>query len=570
MGAILYYRQSKESNDSISIPIQQAACREYANAHGWEVVAEIADEGNSGTEHRLPWRRRDHFPEVMALAEAGGIDTLVVYRWSRLSRTRRAQIEITDLLDKQGVTVRAATEDFDPTTAGGRFARDQMLSFAAFEADLKGEQWREAQANRIRRGLPGGGGPKFGYYRETVETESGRKPVGLHLVDPVTGPILREMYLRYAAGSGFRVIRDYLNERGVPTVRGGHWRNTRVASVLDSGFGAGLLIHRGKPDTTYFPGAHEPVISPEDWRAYQSARAHRRRPRRQQPASRWYLSGIVVCGKCLKSMLRLGGGHVDLCCSANRDQGKVACDGTFIAQPIVERVVAAWIEGHVQDIASGDDAAAREANVVTGLDERLAAVLRRLARLAELRADGELDADGYRGARARALGEKHKIEALRAHHHGATPGGPPTPDDRVDLPRRMLERVEIHDDRVVIVPVTGKEGVIARRVSTQRRPARGKPARPQRGRRRIRESARSRARAAALERDAERRAGLRRRFGQAVADNQAAEADTARTYRDLRQLLDDRLQAHGHATREAIRQALGRLEIAAIQGIDVS
>lgn len=110
--------------------------------------------------------------------------------------------------------------------------------------------------------------------------------------DPVTGPILATLYDRYIAGESFNQIANSLNREGIPSQTGRLWWVASLIITLDSGFAAGYVKAYGGLQ----PGAHEPVITPEVWQAYQRKRRHRRRmPARTIAAAHPY-AGLVRCG----------------------------------------------------------------------------------------------------------------------------------------------------------------------------------------------------------------------------------------------------------------------------------
>lgn len=100
---------------------------------------------------------------------------------------------------------------------------------------------------------PTNSGARFGY----VKTEDGTfKP------DPRTGPVLRDLYLRYTACAGFQALTRDLNERGFTSTRGNEWIVQSLPRALDSGFGAGLLVRNR---TELAEVGHEAVITPAEW-----------------------------------------------------------------------------------------------------------------------------------------------------------------------------------------------------------------------------------------------------------------------------------------------------------------
>jgi len=81
--SIVYARFSPrpDAAESESIQYQFEACREYAEAHGYEVEAYFSDEGVSGA---VEWEKRPGLRNALASIPSGGV--LIVHNWDRLAR----------------------------------------------------------------------------------------------------------------------------------------------------------------------------------------------------------------------------------------------------------------------------------------------------------------------------------------------------------------------------------------------------------------------------------------------------------------------------------------------------
>lgn len=425
--AVIYVRQSKEREESTSIEDQERLCRMLCDREGWEVVEVVIDRDTSGSE--IPWRKRKHFPRVFDL----DVDMMVVYRWSRLSRDDFDQREILKRWGALGRKVEAQAEPVDASTASGVLHRGILLEFAAHEAREKSERWKEALARRAERGLPKNGVPRFGYVRNEDKTFS---------PDPVTGPVLRELYLRYTAGAGFQGLCKWLNDEGVTTTRGREWGVHSLIRALDSGFGAGLLINGRTPHETYSPGVHEPVITGEEWEAYRRARKARAGlpPKRKNP--RWYLSGLVRCGLCGAPMLvnSYTDAKSQAICSAYKN--KRTCSGVWVNRVDVEHRVGMWLGGEIENLAaqmpSRDEERARAQSTVERLEADLAANEAAQGRLAGLLARELMTEAAYRVALGDLQGEGTTIsKALDAARDEVARLGPVAADALA-----VLENVE--------------------------------------------------------------------------------------------------------------------------------
>lgn len=338
--AVIYCRQSISKEDSISIELQESACRDYAVQRGYVVTEVITDPGISGRTWNRPGVRR-----VMELVESGAAEVVLVWKWSRVSRSRHDWAVAVDRFDVAGGRLESATEPVDAATATGRFTRGMLAEMAAFESDRIGEVWKEVHARRRSHGLPASGGARFGYQR----VDAG------YVAHPVEGPLLAAAYARIVDGHSFRDVVGWLNASGARTREGNPFTRDRLVRVLDSGFGAGLLVRMGRRgraisrnvnELEWVSGAHPAVITPDQWEAYLALRRVQVTP---GPRGSYLLSGLVVCGDCGSPMWsdRLGRepgyGYV---CSRWRERRDRRCVTTARAR--AEATVVEWLGDYAQ------------------------------------------------------------------------------------------------------------------------------------------------------------------------------------------------------------------------------
>lgn len=402
--AVLYLRQSISHDDSISLQLQEAASREYCQRQGYQVVAVEADPGISGRTWKRPAVQR-----VMAMVEEGQADVVVLWKWSRLSRSRRDWALAADRADVAGGRIESSTESVDITTATGQLTRGMLVELAVFESARIGEVWREVHAARLARGLVPNGSPRFGYEWD--------RDNGIHLPHPIDGPAIASAYERYVAGESIYAIVQSFNRRGLTTVKGGPWSSKMLFRVLDHGFPAGLIRWHGET----YPGAHEPLITPDLWQAYQDRREANRRIAPRTKSSSYLLSGLVKCARCGGPMA--GGAAPQgprFRCNRSRDLGsEVGCMGGYVQMSVVEAEVLAWLQAKVDDVdavaltadrtsavrVSAEAEARRAAQAIARVDESL-------QRLTVQLAEGLVPAEAYAAARDELVAKRGAAEAL--------------------------------------------------------------------------------------------------------------------------------------------------------------
>lgn len=130
-----------EQQDGYSLGHQIDACRTYAAARGWTVVAEITDAGVGGG---VPLADR---PGGAAVIEAmTTVGAVVALRLDRLVRSIRVWCDLVDTAAGAGCAVVTADGAFDLATSHGRLVASMLAAVAAFERDLISERTREGLA----------------------------------------------------------------------------------------------------------------------------------------------------------------------------------------------------------------------------------------------------------------------------------------------------------------------------------------------------------------------------------------------------------------------------------------
>ena len=128
--------------------------RQAAQQRGWVVAGEYLDEGVSGAQDARPGLGR-----LLADAQAGRLDLVVVWRLDRLGRSLQHLLKLLDELTSFGVGFTSLRDPgIDTTTASGRLLLQLLGSFAEYERNLIRERViagvRRARANGVHCGRP--------------------------------------------------------------------------------------------------------------------------------------------------------------------------------------------------------------------------------------------------------------------------------------------------------------------------------------------------------------------------------------------------------------------------------
>ncbi len=213
------------------------------------------DGGYSGGSMERPALRR-----LLADIEAGLIDTVVVYKVDRLTRSLADFAKIVDVFDARGVSFVSVTQQFNTTTSMGRLTLNMLLSFAQFEREVTGERIRDKIAASKPKGMWMGGVPPLGY-----DVKDRKLVINEHEADTV-----RHIFHRYAVLKSVRALKEELDAAGVVSkVRDGQRPGGvplapgALYAMLQNRIYRAEIVHN---DNVY-PGLHEAIIDEALWNA---------------------------------------------------------------------------------------------------------------------------------------------------------------------------------------------------------------------------------------------------------------------------------------------------------------
>jgi site-specific DNA recombinase len=264
----IYTRKSSEEGleqEFNSLQAQREACEAFINSQrheGWVCLRAGYDDGGfSGATMDRPAPQR-----LLADIAAGRVDTIVVYKIDRLTRSLADFAKIVEILDARSASFVSVTQQFNTTTSMGRLTLNVLLSFAQFEREVIGERIRDKIAASKKKGMWMGGVPPLGYRvqdRKLVIIDSEAETVRL-------------IFRRYAELGSVRLLKDELAARNIQSKL-----RTSAAGRISGGkpFARGALYlmlqnrgYRGEivHNKQSYPGEHEPIIDQPLWEMVQT------------------------------------------------------------------------------------------------------------------------------------------------------------------------------------------------------------------------------------------------------------------------------------------------------------
>ena len=289
----IYTRKSSEEGleqDFNSLDAQREACEAFilSQKHeGWTALPEMYDDGGiSGATMERPALKR-----LLVDIEGGRIDTVVVYKVDRLTRSLGDFAKIVEVFDTRGVSFVSVTQQFNTITSMGRLTLNMLLSFAQFEREVTGERIRDKIAASKKKGMWMGGNVPLGYDVDD------RKLV----VNQAEADTVRAIYRRYAELGSVRNLKEELDRTGivskVRTDRYGRQRGGKSLArgalylMLQNRIYRGEIVHK---DESY-PGEHAAIIPQDLWDEVQERLAANRVERKNGARAREpsLLAGLI-------------------------------------------------------------------------------------------------------------------------------------------------------------------------------------------------------------------------------------------------------------------------------------
>ncbi|MGB7189858.1 MAG: recombinase family protein [Acidobacteriaceae bacterium] len=162
--AVYTRKSSEEGLDQAfnSLHAQREACEAFIRSQkheGWTLITTKYDDGgfSGGNMDRLALRA------LMADIAEGKVNTVIVYKVDRLTRSLADFAKIIEQFDSKGVNFVSVTQQFNTTTSMGRLTLNVLLSFAQFEREVTGERIRDKIAASKAKGMWMGGTVPLGY-----------------------------------------------------------------------------------------------------------------------------------------------------------------------------------------------------------------------------------------------------------------------------------------------------------------------------------------------------------------------------------------------------------------------
>ena len=282
--AVAYARYSSAGQRDVSIEQQLSDIRAFAKREGYTIVHEYADHARSGFKNT---DARAAFKSMIAAADSGSFDTLIVWKVDRFGRDREESAVYKGRLRRRGVRVLYAMEPI-PEGSAGVLLEGMLEATAEWYSRQLSENVTRGMTDNAHRCLYNGT-KILGYSRGTD---------GRYALNEAEAAVVRNIFDLYRSGySAARICRT-LNAQGVKTARGFPFAPEGILRIITNERYTGVYIW----GDIRVPGGMPAII---DQSTFEEAQRMKKKTARhvEQGAVDYLLTGKAFCGHCGAAMI---------------------------------------------------------------------------------------------------------------------------------------------------------------------------------------------------------------------------------------------------------------------------
>ena len=324
MKAVIYARYSSDSQREESIEGQLRECTEYAERNGITILRSYIDRALSARTADRP-----EFQNMIKDSEQKLFDVVLIWKLDRFSRDRYDSAHYKRILKKNGVKVVSVKENISDGPEG--IILESMLEGYAeyYSAELSEKIQRGQKENALKCKNNGGNTP-LGY---VVGTD------GVLAVDPLTAPLVTEIFTRYDSGESISEITASLNGRGLKTKKGKAFKIGGVSLILKNR----KYIGEYQYGSVIIPKGIPAIIDDDLFDRVQRRMAfNKKAPAKAKATEEYLLTTKLFCGTCERLMAGESGTsstkgvkhYYYKCAGAKR---KLGCKKKSVKKDFIER-----------------------------------------------------------------------------------------------------------------------------------------------------------------------------------------------------------------------------------------
>ncbi len=286
--AIVYSRVSDPGQVSgLSLGVQRERCINWAKQNKYDIAGVYEDGGKSGTKTV----GRNGLEDAIIHCQQKNIDALLVIDTDRIARNEIDHYSIRNLLQKQGTQLIAVNQPQIDDSAEGKLMDGMLASINAFYSRLTGRKVKKSLEKKWEDGIYPSWAPP-GYLNVNKGTEE--KPYRIIEVDPIKGPLIREVFRLYATGNfSLLSLSRVMFKKGLTARNGKTICDSSLQQILTNTFYYGWMRWSGMEKM----GIHKPLITKTLFDQCQLVAAKHRQFLIRERKHDFLLRGVVFCQK---------------------------------------------------------------------------------------------------------------------------------------------------------------------------------------------------------------------------------------------------------------------------------
>lgn len=231
----IYSRKSKFTGKGESIGNQIEMCRQYIKMHHEDVTDDdiftYEDEGYSGKNTDRP-----QFKQMMKDGQGHKFNTIVCYRFDRVSRNIADFSKLIQELENLNISFIAIKENFDTTSPMGRAMMFISSVFSQLERETIAERIRDNMEGLAKQGRWLGGTTPTGYKSVQIssdESSNGKSKVQykLEIIDE-EADIVKMIFSKFLELNSLTKVESELRTRGIKTKTGVDFQRFGIRAIL--------------------------------------------------------------------------------------------------------------------------------------------------------------------------------------------------------------------------------------------------------------------------------------------------------------------------------------------------
>ncbi|MBE6660553.1 MAG: recombinase family protein [Ruminococcaceae bacterium] len=323
---VLYLRYSSDKQTEQSIEGQDRICRQYCERNDMCIVGTYIDRALSASKNT---EKREEFQRMIKDSERGTFEAVVVYKLDRFARNRYDSATYKNKLKRNGVRVISATENITDSPEG-IILESVLEGMAEFYSMELAQKVTRGMHETALKGNSCGGSIPLGFKVENKKL----------VIDPLTAPIVKEAFERYASGETIAEIYKSFNERGLRTAKGAKFNRNSFHNMFNNVKYIGTYKYKDVIIEDSLPA----IIDKEIFEKVQARmQSNKTTPAKKKAKIDYLLTSKIFCGHCDSPMIgesgtgKNGRTYSYYTC-AGRKRTK-SCDKRPIPKDFIERVI---------------------------------------------------------------------------------------------------------------------------------------------------------------------------------------------------------------------------------------